>query len=73
MGGMLGGLVFVSFCGQCLCGLFGRDLPEQGDRADRFWVTAECLSARDRKIEAVEAQVSRTREFKQGLLQKMFV
>jgi len=34
---------------------------------------ADCLSALDRKIEQVETQVARTREFKQGLLQKMFV
>jgi len=34
---------------------------------------AECLSAVDRKIEQVSAQVSQTREFKQGLLQRMFV
>ena len=34
---------------------------------------ADCLSALDRKIGQVETQVSRTREIKQGLLQKMFV
>jgi type I restriction enzyme S subunit len=34
---------------------------------------ADCLSALDRKIYLVEAQVLRTREFKRGLLQKMFV
>ena len=34
---------------------------------------ANCLSALDRKIGQVEAQVSQTRELKQGLLQKMFV
>jgi len=33
----------------------------------------ECLSALDRKIEQVQTQVARTREFKQGLLQRMFV
>jgi len=34
---------------------------------------ADCLSAVDRKIGQVGAHVSRTREIKQGLLQKMFV
>lgn len=34
---------------------------------------ADCLSALDRKIGQVEAQVSQTRTFKQGLLQRMFV
>lgn len=34
---------------------------------------AKCLSALDRKIESVEAQVLRAQEFKRGLLQKMFV
>ena len=34
---------------------------------------ADCLLALDRKIEAVAAQVSRMQDFKQGLLQKMFV
>jgi type I restriction enzyme S subunit len=33
----------------------------------------ECLSAVGRKIEAVAEQVSLTLDFKQGLLQKMFV
>lgn len=34
---------------------------------------AECLTELDRKIGQVEMQVSQTRKFKQGLLQKMFV
>ncbi|MFC1468087.1 restriction endonuclease subunit S [Verrucomicrobiota bacterium] len=34
---------------------------------------ADCLSAVDRKIGQVETQVAQTREFKKGLLQKMFV
>ncbi len=34
---------------------------------------ADCLSAVDRKMAQVEAQVSRARAFKQGLLQRMFI
>ncbi|MFA5689323.1 MAG: restriction endonuclease subunit S [Kiritimatiellales bacterium] len=34
---------------------------------------ADCLSAMDRKIEQVEKRILQAREFKKGLLQKMFV